>query len=1202
MMKLRHKLLGTALGFISIWIQFSLKLNSYALSPETLSNNTTLTEVAEDPKLTADLILIEGLQLFIDGDEQEAKKLCEEAFNIYSNNPQLKNLFDIRLEKGYANVCMGNISEAESHFSIVQATLQVYYYDDCFQNPGIEARFFVSVNDQSVPRIRQNPLKIMHQCMSERPYSEEDRILVKNAEKGWELIRAIKNSSKDLINPFYDISDQLNSLAIRQYNTGELQRAKHNFEQSFYYYQKLRKPVFETQNLVMLAKLSLKNGDYQQASRQYDQAWKFANAIEEESLKASVLNGRSSLENILGNHTDAENLANQALNIASIQGDINTIVESYNNLGIVYVATGRYRDAEFNFKKSLEAIGELSLEENNISSSIISEEIISLLHLSETYRKQNKYEEAIETLELASNSLKIRESSYDQEFILLNLGKIHLDQNQFTNAQLFFEEALELSGRLNRVQSQIQSLYELEKLYNQLGEPSKAEKLATQAANLQKTQISSSFFFDDLIKKGDAEMKNNQYDIATQKYTSALKYALETGNNPLVGQAWQKLGATYFLQGNFQEALTAYKKALMLQVEIGDNKDKLNTYLGLGIIYQRLDQDIIAKQIYEKAIGVATNIKDFSLKGALLYDFAVLEKSNGNVLKSLELIEESILIAESLRTELSDPELRQSYFVTVQKYYSFYINLLMELHQQDSSKAYDQQAFEASERSRARTLLELLTEANTNIREGVDPELLQQEKSLQFQLNEVETQRIKIFSNPNSPEEQKSNIEARRLDLLEQYKSLQVKILITSPKYAALQYPEPLNLEQVQQQILDEDTILLQYSLGREKSFLWLVTKEGYSSYELPAKADIEATAQEFYDLLQSPGFEMETRGWGGNIPINQINTDSARQLSDILLGQVQDKLTKKRLLIVADGALNYIPFASLPILNPADTDGTDPLIPLMNDYEIVNLPSASTLDILRQEPKQQTNRTANIAIFADPVFDPEDKRVNGNASAQQKTSEADRGLSELALNRAAANLDIGDWKRLPGTLKEAKAITALIPNQNDIQFYDFDANLKNATKPELENYDYIHFATHGILDTVNPELSGVVLSLVDQNGAPQNGFLRLHDVFNLKLSAADLVVLSACQTGLGEEVRGEGIVGLTRGFMYAGSPRVLVSLWNVDDDATAEIMTRFYRLMLEDKLTAAQALQQAQLEMQTETQWRSPYYWAAFVLQGEWN
>jgi len=390
---------------------------------------------------------------------------------------------------------------------------------------------------------------------------------------------------------------------------------------------------------------------------------------------------------------------------------------------------------------------------------------------------------------------------------------------------------------------------------------------------------------------------------------------------------------------------------------------------------------------------------------------------------------------------------------------------------------------------------------------------------------------------------------------------------------------------------LDEDTILLQYSLGEDNSYLWAVTKDSLTSYQLPPRDEIETLARRFYNLLQIPGYEFNhSRGIAKVVPRDNLN--SVAQLSELLFGQVAEQLTKKRIVVVADGALQYIPFAALATPETADTDTP---IPLINQYELVNLPSSSTLGIIRDQINGRQEAPKQLAILADPVFTNNDNRLKNVPSREMKVN-----LNQASLNRSIRVSEI-NLSRLPGTRTEAEAILNLVSPETQTNAFDFEANHDFINNPQLRNYQIIHLATHGILNSEAPELSGVVLSLVDKQGNPQNGFLRLHDIFNLNLPA-ELVVLSACQTGLGEEIRGEGLVGLTRGFMYAGAPRLVVSLWNVDDAATAEFMTRFYQLMLNDGLKPAQALRETQLQMQRETQWKSPYYWAAFTLQGEWN
>jgi CHAT domain-containing protein len=176
-----------------------------------------------------------------------------------------------------------------------------------------------------------------------------------------------------------------------------------------------------------------------------------------------------------------------------------------------------------------------------------------------------------------------------------------------------------------------------------------------------------------------------------------------------------------------------------------------------------------------------------------------------------------------------------------------------------------------------------------------------------------------------------------------------------------------------------------------------------------------------------------------------------------------------------------------------------------------------------------------------------------------------------------------------------------MAPKGASLEALDFRASMATVASPELANYRYVHFATHGYVDTENPVLSSLVLSLVNEQGNPQEGFLRTNEIYNLKLPA-ELVVLSACQTGLGKQVRGEGLIGLTRAFMYAGAKRVVVSLWNVNDEATSELMSKFYLGMWKRGLSSSEALRQAQLAMSKQKQWGAPYYWAAFLQQGEWK
>jgi CHAT domain-containing protein len=339
-----------------------------------------------------------------------------------------------------------------------------------------------------------------------------------------------------------------------------------------------------------------------------------------------------------------------------------------------------------------------------------------------------------------------------------------------------------------------------------------------------------------------------------------------------------------------------------------------------------------------------------------------------------------------------------------------------------------------------------------------------------------------------------------------------------------------------------------------------------------------------------------------------------------MLLGPVAAHLGQKRLLVVPDGALEYLPFAALTVPGQASTAipqnarGQVPFVPLMVHHEVTSIPSASTLAVLRRELQGRTPAEKVVAVFADPVFDKADERMTGalsrSASGGHHRVAAAGGEEKIAVAEkiAASELEepgkssdeVPALPRLPYTRQEAEAILALAPATGRKAALGFEANRTAAMSEDLSKYRIIHFATHSFLDSMHPELSGIALSMLDRQGRTQEGFLRSHEVFNLRLGA-ELVVLSGCRTGLGKEVKGEGLYGMTRGFMYAGSKRVLVSLWDVQDQATARLMTDFYRGLLGPKRpNTAAALRAAQIAIWREGRWQAPYYWAGFVLQGE--
>jgi CHAT domain-containing protein/tetratricopeptide (TPR) repeat protein len=799
---------------------------------------------------------------------------------------------------------------------------------------------------------------------------------------------------------------------------------------------------------------------------------------------------------------------------------------------------------------------------------------------------------------------------------LNNMGSVSLDMGEPQQALDYFGQALPLLRVTKNASGEATTLNNMGGLYFSLGEPQKALDYLGQSLLLRRATGDRGGEAVTLTNMGDINFSLGQNRKALEYYNQALPLYRAAGDRRSEAVALNQIGQVYAESGDLQQAVEYYGRALPLSRAAGDRSGEALTLGNVGAAFLALGEQQEALETYQQVLQLYQAIGDRSAEARTLFNIAFNERGTGKPSAAIRHIEAAIDILESVRSNITSQSLRTSYFASVQDYYEFYIELLMQQHKQQPTAGYDARALQASERARARSLLETLAEAGADIRQGVEPALLERERALQQQLNSLAQAQVKLLSGPHDKDAAAAL--ARDLDAAtNEFQQVEAEIRQTSPRYAALTQPRPLSLAEVQQ-TLDQNTLLLEYALGKERSYLWVVAADSIKSYELPKRAEIEEAARQFYASLTT------TRQWSaaggeelrGVLSAANPQAGAARgagpaaaaHLARIVLAPAVDQLGGKRLLVVADGALQFIPFAALS-LPAAEGAGATTYRPLVTEHEIVSLPSASTLSLLRREAQARPPARKALAVLADPVFTPDDARLANakpTAARPNRSAPSRRTQRGLALgNKPAADSMVARLSaqipRLPGTRREAEQILALVPAEAQMHVFDFAASRPAALDPKLGDYRFVHFATHGLLDSQRPELSGLMLSQFDAQGTPQDGFLRAHEVFNLKFNA-DVVVLSACQTGLGKEIRGEGLVGLTRGFMYAGAPRVVVSLWSVNDAATAELMTRFYRGMLVDKLRPAQALQQAQVALLQDKRYSAPFYWAAFTLQGEWR
>ncbi|MHC5761012.1 CHAT domain-containing protein, partial [Nostoc sp.] len=886
----------------------------------------------------------------------------------------------------------------------------------------------------------------------------------------------------------------------------------------------------------------------------------------------------------LGEKQKALQFLNQALPIYRAVGDKRGEARTLNNIGGVYDALGEKQKALQFYNQALplrRAVGDKGGEGTTLN------------NIGAVYNDLGEKQKALQFL---NQALPIHRAVGDrggEATNLNNIGQIYDDLGEKQEALQFYNQALPIYRAVGDRGGEATTANNIARVYNDLGEKQKALQFLNQALPLFRAIGDRGGEATNLNNIGAIYNDLREKQKALRFYNQALPIYRAVGDRDGEATTLNNIGAVYNDLGEKQKALQFLDQALPIYHAVGDRGGEASVLNNIGLTYYDLREKQKALQFLNQALPLRRAVGDRGGEAAILGNIALLEMNQGNLQEALNKVEDAIKIIEDLRTKVVSPELRTSYFATKQGYYQFKINLLMHLHKQNLSKGYDAQALETSDRARARSLVELLTEANANIREGIKPELLERERNLQQKLNALEKQKLELASRPNT-EKKIADIKQQIDKLLDDYQQLRTEIRLNSRRYADLKFPESLTLKEIQQKILDDDTLLLTYSLGEERSYLWLVSKTEIHSYELPKRAEIEAQAKQFHGYLKANPNKFTSQA------ATDIGKQSATKLSQMLLQPVAKKLSNKRLLIVSDGALQYVPFTALPVCQDATCNVSTPLLA---NHEIINSPSVSTIAILRSEQQQHKLAPKTLAVLADPVFSKDDTRLS--CQGKQDTSPAkinpknqSENLDSLLLERSARESDV-NFRSLPFTCQEAEGI--FLEPKSSIKALRFDANRAFAMNPQLSQYRYIHFATHGILNSTNPQLSGVVLSLVNQKGETENGFLRLNDIFNLKLPA-ELVVLSACETALGKEVRGEGLVGLTRGFMYAGSPRLVVSLWKVQDEGTSVLMKKFYTKMLLQGLKPAEALRAAQLEMSQDKKYFAPYYWAGFTLQGEWK
>jgi CHAT domain-containing protein/Tfp pilus assembly protein PilF len=913
-------------------------------------------------------------------------------------------------------------------------------------------------------------------------------------------------------------------------------------------------------------------GEFHQAITVFNDALRLARVCDDASAQIECLMNLGILMWDIGQVKDSNEIYRQALSLSQKLGlkDREAQCATYLKIFEAYVrgkeacSAGLHQLSIAQFNTAIDLARKIKSPEH---------ELKCLRQMSLNYHQTKKYAEFSslnnKALAIAINLNHRRE----QARCLNNIGIYYYEKSSYSKALSYYSEALcliadnvekdvDLSAFLNNIGA----------IYRDLGDYEKALAYTKHALEIDYSlndeegiSVELSSLAATYRRKGIYSRSQNDFYLSLDYNLKSLEMAKKTKNQKSEIAAMNNIGLLYATIGNHTQALKYFRLAIKKAELIEYFSEACNVCSNMGFVLLERGEYQEAEGCFGKGLELVLKTGRDDVLWEIYFGFGQCLEKEGKDEFAIVSYRKAIDVIEVMRSRVALDDYKVGFIRDKMKAYEALLSLLYDRKEKEKTSSYDGQIFAIVERAKARSFLEELGQAGRSAQDPADNEYRNEEASLSKKISFTISELIR----PDLGEARRKNLLAK-LELEEDvYTSLLNRIKTETTEYSQLAFPQAISAHRIQKQHLDKRSAILEYYLGEKRSLGILLTRDGLILRALPSRAEIENSLRAYLMLLSTPP-QTSFRG----VP-------AGRRIYKDLIYPFEDTLSQSidHLIIIPDGILHYLPFEALV----RDDTKTAELRYLIELYDISYAPSASSLVYLMEKERLGQHKKTLLAV-GDPVY------LSRNSKMPKGRDRHEDALRDIYLN------DGFELSSLPYSEREVDRVARCFPDDEVEVLLKSQAKEEGIKSRALEEYRIIHFACHGFLDEKTPMRSALVLTLDDDS--EEDGFLQAREISNLRLDA-DLVVLSACQTGKGRLENAEWVLGLPRTFFYAGARSTISSLWKINDKSTSEIMPKFYRYLAAGN-NKARSLRLAKLNV-LKSRYSHPFYWAAFVLNGDY-